>query len=517
MSETTVNFDLKDAGYAEFADQTLTFRLITAGASAADDFVVLPGIVTATSGSDGTGSVNLFTNGDSDIESVYEVIFPNREKDKFIIPSGSATISLADLLVNHVPGGSSTQQSSVFADAIKRSNHTGTQPLSTISDNSTIQLKLSEGAFVDGDKSKLDAIEAGATTDQSADEIRVLVGSASNSNVFTDSEKTKLAGIVSGATGNQTATEIKSAYESNSDTNAFTDSEKTKLASVESGATGDQTAAEIKTAYESNSNTNAFTDADSTKLAGIAASATVDQTDAEIKVAYESNSNTNAFTDADHSKLDGIEASADVTDTTNVTAAGALMDSELTDEAAVKAIDQGLATTDDVEFNTLTIGQSSASLGYSIDLGTNTGFKGIGAGPQDFGYYVGNTSVWYAPAAGGMYISQPLTLNTDLAITEGGTGASTASAARTNLGFITDTATLDFPSISSNHSEELTMTVTGAATGDIVMLGAPSAIESDLTWCGYVSAADTVTVRLHNSSGGAVDPASATWKATVIN
>ena len=37
------------------------------------------------------------------------------------------------------------------------------------------------------------------------------------------------------------------------------------------------------------------------------------------------------FTTADHSKLDGIEAGADVTDTTNVTAAGALMDSELTD------------------------------------------------------------------------------------------------------------------------------------------------------------------------------------------
>jgi len=41
----------------------------------------------------------------------------------------------------------------------------------------------------------------------------------------------------------------------------------------------------------------------------------------------------------DGSKLDGIEASADVTDTTNVTAAGALMDSEVTNLAAVKAFD----------------------------------------------------------------------------------------------------------------------------------------------------------------------------------
>ena len=42
---------------------------------------------------------------------------------------------------------------------------------------------------------------------------------------------------------------------------------------------------------------------------------------------------------ADGSKLDGIEASADVTDTANVTAAGALMDSEVTNLAQVKAFD----------------------------------------------------------------------------------------------------------------------------------------------------------------------------------
>ena len=53
---------------------------------------------------------------------------------------------------------------------------------------------------------------------------------------------------------------------------------------------------------------------------------------------------------ADGTKLDGIEALADVTDTANVTSAGALMDSELTDIAAVKALDQGVATTDSPSF-----------------------------------------------------------------------------------------------------------------------------------------------------------------------
>jgi hypothetical protein len=41
----------------------------------------------------------------------------------------------------------------------------------------------------------------------------------------------------------------------------------------------------------------------------------------------------------DGTKLDGIEASADVTDTTNVTSSGALMDSEVTNLAQVKAFD----------------------------------------------------------------------------------------------------------------------------------------------------------------------------------
>ena len=79
--------------------------------------------------------------------------------------------------------------------------------------------------------------------------------------------------------------------------------------------------------------------ADGSKLDGIEAGATADQTAGEIKTAYESNADTNAFTDAEKSKLTGIEAGADATDTANVTAAGALMDSEVTNLAAVKAFD----------------------------------------------------------------------------------------------------------------------------------------------------------------------------------
>ena len=128
----------------------------------------------------------------------------------------------------------------------------------------------------------------------------------------------------------------------------------TKLDGIEAGATADQTAAEIRTLVESATDSNVFTDADHSKLNGIEANATADQTAAEIRALVESATDSNVFTDADHSKLNGIEASADVTDTANVTAAGALMDSELTSEASVKALNQGVATTDSPSFAGLT-------------------------------------------------------------------------------------------------------------------------------------------------------------------
>ena len=70
---------------------------------------------------------------------------------------------------------------------------------------------------------------------------------------------------------------------------------------------------------------------------------------------------------ADGTKLDGIEVGADVTDTANVTSAGALMDSELTSIASVKALNQGVATTDGPTFAGLT-STSHVSLGDNDEL-----------------------------------------------------------------------------------------------------------------------------------------------------
>ena len=82
--------------------------------------------------------------------------------------------------------------------------------------------------------------------------------------------------------------------------------------------------------------------------------------------------------------------------------------------------------------------------------------------------------------------------------------------------FLTATASLDFGSMATMTSAELTITVPGAAVGDAVALGGPAAPNASFQYFGYVSAANTVTVRAFNGSTGTVDPAAATWRATVI-
>ena len=379
-----------------------------------------------------------------------------------------------------------------------------------------------DGRDVAADGTKLDGIEANATADQTAAEIRTLVGSATDSNVFTDADHSKLNGIEASATADQTAAEILTAiktvdgassgldadtvdgieassflrsdasdsfsgtitnsgtfvsyHDSNSPTtnlqlgrdssqyytfhggstgnfltsvsssgnpkaslkfgysvdggashasiytldgssgtlwhsgndgassgldadtvdgieaSAFLQTsggtmtgaistnstfdgrdvaaDGTKLDGIEANATADQTAAEIRALVETASDSNVFTDADHSKLNGIENNATADQSASEIRALVESATDSNVFTDADHSKLNGIATSADVTDTTNVTAAGALMDAECSSVSSLKAINQALTTTSSPTFSSATV---SGNINLSGDILNSSG------------------------------------------------------------------------------------------------------------------------------------------------
>jgi hypothetical protein len=79
----------------------------------------------------------------------------------------------------------------------------------------------------------------------------------------------------------------------------------------------------------------------------------------------------------------------------------------------------------------------------------------------------------------------------------------------------TATASLNFPEITAGATAELTITVAGAAVGDACTATPADAPEGGLLWSCYVSAANTVVVRVGNITANAVDPAARSWRATV--
>ena len=249
-----------------------------------DDYVKRDGSQTVTG--------NLVFEGSADDNNETTLAVTNPTADRTItLPDTTGTVvttgdsgTVTSTMINDGTIVNADINASAAIDGTKISPNFGSQNIVT---SGTV-----DGRDVSTDGTKLDGIESGATADQTAAEIRTLVGNATDSNVFTDAEKTKLSGIEASATADQTAAEIRTLVGDATDSNVFTDAEKTKLNGIESGATQDQTGAEIKSAYEAESNTNAFTDTEKSKLAA-------------------------------------IEASADVTDATNVDAAGAVMNSDL--------------------------------------------------------------------------------------------------------------------------------------------------------------------------------------------
>lgn len=83
---------------------------------------------------------------------------------------------------------------------------------------------------------------------------------------------------------------------------------------------------------------------------------------------------------------------------------------------------------------------------------------------------------------------------------------------------LTATATLDFPSTTAQNNNALTITVTGCAVGDVVILGIPTAAipATNHVYTAWVSSVNTVSVRFSNNGASTVDPSSGTFTIKVI-
>jgi len=106
---------------------------------------------------------------------------------------------------------------------------------------------------------------------------------------------------------------------------------------------------------------------------------------ANLLSGYQAEPAEGAFVDGDKTKLDGIEASADVTDATNVQAAGALMDNEVTNLAQVKAFSSA--------------DYATASHTHAIDDLSDVDTSTVAPTPNDFLKWGGSNWVPAVPTA----------------------------------------------------------------------------------------------------------------------
>jgi len=143
-----------------------------------------------------------------------------------------------------------------------------------------------------------------------------------------------------------------------------------KLDGIEAGATADQTDAQIRAAVEAALDSNVFTDADHTKLDLIGAANGTNAADASV-VASANNLGVIRIGDGLSIAANG-EVSADEVTSTSVTNAGALMDSEVTNLAQVKAFSSAdYATAAQGTLATNALPKSGGTLTGNLSFGDN--------------------------------------------------------------------------------------------------------------------------------------------------
>jgi hypothetical protein len=215
-------------------------------------------------------------------------------------------------------------------------------------------LGATTASFTTEDETKLDGIEASADVTDATNvaaagavmDSDIGVNVQAHSSVldattasFTTADETKLDGIEANATADQTGAEIASAIDIENTTAASAFESGDKLIIWKPGVGNRQTDYDDLPSAAGGGLSNIVEDTTpqlggDLDLNGNVITGMVIGTDIQAHSSV-LDATTASFTTTDETKLDGIEASADVTDATNVAAAGAVMDSDISGNGVV--------------------------------------------------------------------------------------------------------------------------------------------------------------------------------------
>jgi len=217
MSTTTITGTINGVNNTALANKWITFRLVQLGTDSGSTATVAQSVDSVQTDANGDFSIDVWNNGDSGKTSVLEITVDGSKAESVIIPSGTASIELWDLIENYQADGSTSEQVPVVSELfVRKSNNlsdlgsaatsrtnlgvaigTNVQAQSAVLDATT-------ASFTTADETKLDGIEALAEVNDPTTVLDADIGSAVQAHSaildattasFTTAKESKLSGI----------------------------------------------------------------------------------------------------------------------------------------------------------------------------------------------------------------------------------------------------------------------------------------------------------------------------------
>ena len=162
MATTTITGTINGVNNTALANKWITFRLVQLGTDSVATATVAQSVDSVQTDANGDFSIDVWNNGDSGKTSVLEITIDGSKAETVIIPTGTATIELWDLIENYQADGSTSEQVPTVSDLFLRKANN----LSDVSNKVTASqnLDLEVGVDVQAHSAVLDATTASFTT-----------------------------------------------------------------------------------------------------------------------------------------------------------------------------------------------------------------------------------------------------------------------------------------------------------------------------------------------------------------
>ena len=167
MATTTITGTINGVNNTALANKWITFRLVQLGTDSVATATVAQSVDSVQTDANGDFSIDVWNNGDSGKKSILEITIDGSKAETVIIPTGTATIELWDLIENYQADGSTGEQVPTVSELfVRKSNNLSDLANATAS---RANLGVAIGTDVQAHSAILDATDVSFTTAKDAE------------------------------------------------------------------------------------------------------------------------------------------------------------------------------------------------------------------------------------------------------------------------------------------------------------------------------------------------------------